>query len=340
MKMLVMLVLAVVAVYSQDKFKSVDKDGDGKISREELANDDIFDTIDTDGDGFISKEEASEYARTRGKTDAERDKARAKPEMQKKMDIAYGTARLQKLDVYSPKSGEKLPVMVFIHGGGWATGDKANKACGQMKADYFVSESYVYVSINYRLTPAVQHPEHVKDCAKALAWVHSNIEKYHGDPEKIFVMGHSAGAHLAALVSTDETRLKEEGKDLKIIKGTILLDGAGYDIPAHLKDTNAVMRKMYENAFTTDADKQKDASPISHIAKDKGIPPFCIIHVAERKDSKEMSHALADKLKEAGVEAEVHAAAGKTHGTLNYDIGQPEDEPTKDIMNFLQTKRR
>jgi arylformamidase len=95
----------------------------------------------------------------------------------------------------------------------------------------FVSTGFVYVAINYRLPPAVHHPTHARDVAKALAWVADNIGRYSGDPERIYAMGHSAGAHLAALVATDESYLKREGYSLKTIKGDILLDVGAYDIP-------------------------------------------------------------------------------------------------------------
>lgn len=133
---------------------------------------------------------------------------------------------LQSLDIHTTnpaedgKSAKLTPVLIMIHGGGWRRGDKAGVGVTRHKAPHFVASGYVYVSINYRpsATPdGPKHPAHVQDCAKAIAWVHDNIAKYGGAPNRVFVMGHSAGAHLAALVSTDHRRLEAEDKKLSII---------------------------------------------------------------------------------------------------------------------------
>lgn len=188
---------------------------------------------------------------------------------------------------------------------------------------------------NYRLTPEVQHPGHVIDVAAAVAWVHDHIDEYGGAPESLFVMGHSAGAHLAALVATDETRLKKHDKDLSIIDGVVLLDGAGYNIPAKLKLGNSIANSMYLKAFTEDEATQKNASPIYHVKSGKEIPPFLIIPIARRSDSNQLSEALRDALTAAEVEASIHVAEGKTHGSVNSDIGKPGDQPTAAMMEFL-----
>lgn len=257
------------------------------------------------------------------------------------LDIVYqertGTdPKLVSLDIYAPKKAVgKLPVMVMIHGGGWRLGDKSNKAVGIDKAKFFTAQGFVYVSINYRLTPEVQHPGHIIDVASAIAWIHSHIEDYGGAPETMFVMGHSAGAHLAALVATDESRLKQHDKDLSIIDGVILLDGAGYDIPKKLKLGNAVANAMYRNAFTGNEETQTNASPIHHVEVGKNIPPFLIIPIARRADSIQMSNDLRDALKAAHVDASIHVAEGKTHGSVNSDIGKAGDQPTAAMIAFL-----
>jgi acetyl esterase/lipase len=116
-----------------------------------------------------------------------------------KTDISYGDHPLQKLDLYLPDAPSKAPVMVYIHGGGWAKGDKA--AVG-LKPAFFNGKGWIFVSVNYRLLPEGKHPANVGDVALALAKVHDQVAEKGGDPGKLFVMGHSAGAHLAALVAT------------------------------------------------------------------------------------------------------------------------------------------
>ena len=96
------------------------------------------------------------------------------------------------------------------------------------------------------------------------------------------------------------------------------------------------MKAMYTGVFTEDEATQKDASPITHVARGKGIPPFLILHVASRRDSKAQSEGLAAKLREAGVEAKVVPAEGKTHATINRELGEPDDAPTRAVFGFLR----
>jgi acetyl esterase/lipase len=96
------------------------------------------------------------------------------------------------------------------------------------------------------------------------------------------------------------------------------------------------MKAMYTRVFTEDEATQKDASPVTHVAKGKGIPPFLILHVASRRDSKAQSGELAAKLREAGVVVKVVPAEGKTHATINRELGEPDDPPTKEVFEFLR----
>ena len=244
------------------------------------------------------------------------------------------------LNVWTPKvdSPAKLPVMIWIHGGGWRNGDKANRGLNNNKVPFFSENGFIYISINYRLSPAIQHPAHIEDVAEAVAWVDDNIGKYGGDKNKIFVMGHSAGAHLAALVAADQSRLKKHKKDLSIIKGVILLDGAGYDIPAQMKGLSffgGLLGDMYENAFTKDEAVQKDASPYYHIAKGKNISPFLIFTAGGRIASVNQSKKMVEAMQKAGVQAETIDDANKTHGTINSQFGLLDEIITKKSKEFL-----
>ncbi len=136
------------------------------------------------------------------------------------------------LDVYAPAQGADHPVVVWIHGGGWHKGDKA---AVQEKPRAFVERGYVFVSIGYRLMPQAKGPaEQADDVAAAIAWVHKHTREYGGSPERIFVMGHSARAHLAALVCTDDTYLKRHGLSLANTAGCVPVDTAVYDVPAQV----------------------------------------------------------------------------------------------------------
>src|SRR5436190_22641432 len=134
----------------------------------------------------------------------------------------------QMLDLYAPANGSDHPVVVWIHGGGWRQGDKRGV---QQKPQAFVDKGFVFVSTNYRFVPQVTVKEMTGDVARAIRWAHDHAKEYGGNPNSIFVMGHSAGAHLAALVCTDDRYLNTEGLSLSIIKGCVPVDTAAYDIP-------------------------------------------------------------------------------------------------------------
>ncbi len=256
----------------------------------------------------------------------------AEPKVQRDVPYAEPKNDRQTLDVYAPTEGKDHPIVVWIHGGGWKAGDKKGV---QRKPQAFVDRGFVFVSVNYRFVPQVTVKEMTGDIARAIHWVHDHAKDFGGDPKSILVMGHSAGAHLAALVCTDDRYLKAEGLPLSILKGCVPVDVSVYDIPKRMKDGGALPPATLKTVFGGTEESYRDLSPVTHIARGKNIPPFLILHVADRPDTKAQSQWLADKLKEAGVSAKVVAAEGKTHGTINSDLGLPDDKPTKELVEFL-----
>jgi acetyl esterase/lipase len=257
----------------------------------------------------------------------------ATPEVHR--DLYYTDARdkLQSLDVYAPPDGKDHPVVVWIHGGGWKKGDKAGM---QQKPQAFVDKGCVLVSINYRFIPDVTLKDMMGDVAKAIRWVHDHAREYRGNPESIIVMGHSAGAHLAALICTDDRYLKAAGVSFASLRGCVPIDVSAYDLPKRLKDGGSVAPATYTAIFGQTDAEHREFSPVYHIAKDKHIPPFLILHVASRDDTKAQAHWLAAKLHDAGVAATVVAGEGKTHGTISTDLGGADDPPTLEVWKFLQ----
>jgi arylformamidase len=254
------------------------------------------------------------------------------------LEVPYATLEgvdqnLLSLDIYAPEKAAGAPVLLFVHGGGWRTGDKTNQM--QRKPAFVTGLGFVFVSVNYRLSPAIQHPEHTKDLARALGWVHKNITSYGGDPARIALMGHSAGAHLVSLVATDDIYLREVGLSLGNLRGVVALDGAGYDIPLQLESAKKEKAQdMYQQAFTADPAVWRAASPYYHIKAGKGIPPFLLIHAGSRKDSSLQAKQMADALTLIGVKASTFRAENKDHAAVNKDVGT-DDEMTKQIVAFL-----
>src|SRR5437899_688224 len=246
----------------------------------------------------------------------------------------------QVLDVYSPANAKNLPVVFWIHGGGWQTGDKTDV---QIKPQAFMDKGFVFVSTNYRLLPSVDMATIVRDVAKSIRWVHEHIADYGGDPERLLIMGHSAGAQLAALICTDARYLKAEGLSLRIIKGCVPVDGDTYDVPAII-DTAETRRRVHglqqakwghREKFGNDPAKHRDYSAVNHVAKDKGIPPFLILHVAEHPDTAAQAERLEAVLKGAGIPTKRFAARQTDHSKLNESLGLPDDPPTKALFEFV-----
>ena len=253
-----------------------------------------------------------------------------------KRNIVYvdHSGEQNQLDVFAPAVGEGHPVVIWVHGGGWRAGDKS---AVHDKPRAFTKHGYLLVSINYRIHPDASYREQGQDIAAAIRWVQAHIAGYGGDPQQLFLMGHSAGAHLAALVAVDERYLSGVNLEFGAVRGVILLDGAGYDIPRQIRIARLPrLRKLYATVFTEDQQAQRDASPITHVAPGKSIPPFLILHVASRPDSKAQSQSLAEKLNDAGVAARIVAAEGKTHATINRELGRPGDVPTREVFDFLR----
>jgi acetyl esterase/lipase len=179
------------------------------------------------------------------------------------------------------------------------------------------------------------------DVAKSIRWVHDHARQYGGDPETIFVMGWSAGAQLAALICTDDRYLKAEGLSLASIKGCVPVDADTF-YPALQIDTvearpGAKRPSSYRTKFPEGNDRE--LSSVLYVTKDKGIPPFLILHIAGHPESGTAIQALvlANALQVAGVPVQVVAAEGKTHNTLDSDLGLPEDKPTKAVFDFVDT---
>jgi len=255
-------------------------------------------------------------------------------------DIPYATVHeRQVLDVYAPEGAKSLPVVFWIHGGGWQAGDKSMVG---VKPKAFMEAGFVFVSIDYRLLPAVDMTALTGDVATALGWVHKNIATYGGDPTRMLVMGHSAGAQLAALMCTDEKYVNAQGFSLTSIKGCVPVDADTFDIPAIIEvaETRARVHHLplptngHRQKFGNDPAKHLDFSPVTHVAANKGIPPFLILHIAGNEDTGAQAQRFAAVLQSAGVSAKV-VGRDITHEGLNDAIGVPGDPTTKEVFAFV-----
>ena len=256
-------------------------------------------------------------------------------------NVSYATAHeRQVLDIYAPPGAKNLPVVFWIHGGGWQAGDKTSI---QLKPQAFVDKGFVFVSTNYRLLPHVEMLTIFQDVAKSLGWVHKNIAKHGGDPQRIIVGGHSAGAQLAALICIDDRYLKAEGVPFSALKGCFPVDGDTYDVPAMIETAETRLRvhgfpmpkQGHRVKFGNTPERHRDYSAVTHVAKGKGIPPFLILHVADHPDNTMQARRLEAVLKEAGIPAKAFGARETNHTRINENLGAPEDPSTKALFEFV-----
>lgn len=253
--------------------------------------------------------------------------------------IENGHAR-HVLDIYTPTNAKNLPVVFWIHGGGWQMGDKANV---QEKPAWFTKKGFVFVSINHRLLPEVEMDMLVRDVAKAFGWMHKHIAEHGGDPKRVLVGGHSSGAQLATLISTDDRYLKAEGVLFASLIGCVPVDGDTYDIPAIIETAETRRRVHHEpqakfghrEKFGNDPAKHVDFSAVTHVAKGKSIPPFLIVHVADHPDNSAQARRLAAVLKESEIPVSVFAGKETNHSKINALIGTEGDLTTKALDDFL-----
>jgi len=249
-------------------------------------------------------------------------------------ELSYGEEDLQKLDYWCPKKAD-APLVVFVHGGGWKRGDKRHSS--DTKAAHYLEQGYAFASVNYRLVPAAKVEDQAHDVAAAVSYLVKDAKQLGFDPKKIVLMGHSAGAHLVALVGTDPQYLKKAGLDVGKIRGVIPLDGACYDVPKQLALGGPLMQETYQQAFGDEEKRQIALSP-THQAAAPNAPSFLILHV-QRIDGAAQSKALALALKKAGTDAEVMGFKGigmKGHAEINRRMGDEDYEATAVVDAWLQ----
>ncbi len=251
--------------------------------------------------------------------------------------MSYGGDPAQVLDFWpSAKGGQtsgKSPLIVFVHGGGWKRGSKDN-ATGPFKPVHFPAEGYAFASINYRLVPAATVDQQAADVAAALRTLLARADV---DPRRVVLMGHSAGAHLVALVGTDERYLKAAGLSFADIAGIVPVDGAAYDVPTQMADGPQIMQSTYGQAFGTDPTRQRALSPTLQ-AGAPNVPEFLLLHV-QRPDGIRQSNALAAALRAGGSTVEVGSFPGtglQGHAEINRRLGDPDYAPTAMVDGWLK----
>jgi acetyl esterase/lipase len=272
-----------------------------------------------------------------------------KYEVRELRDVAYVEGKgadpvRHKLDLFLPKGKKDYPTIVFIHGGCWSFGDKSCAGLYSAVGRFLASRGVGAVLPNYRLSPWVKHPEHIKDVARAFAWTHQHIGEYSGDPDKLFVGGHSAGGHLAALLATDEQYLKAEGLSLKDVRGVVAVSGV-YRIPDKVEflwtaGDGGLGAKVefktnpFDLVFGKDPKGRETASPVCHVCP--GLPPFLVLCAAQDLPMlPEMADEFAKALKARKCDVKLLKVEGRNHNNIAFRATEPDDPVARAMLDFI-----
>lgn len=234
------------------------------------------------------------------------------------------------LDVYQPRKSENNAVVIFIHGGNWNEGKKEiYKFLGRN----FAKKDIVTVIPNYTLSPNGNYDTMAKEVAAVVEWTNANVTKYSGNPDQIFLMGHSAGAHLIALASTNPKYLQ----DPELIKGIILNDAAGLDMYSYLKEVPPTKKNNYDTTWTLNEDEWKDASPIYFLSEN--APPF-ILYVGTKSYPSIISQNkdFVEELKSYQPSVEINYL-NKKHVPMMSQFFIPWNKRYDEIIEFIQAKK-
>lgn len=238
-------------------------------------------------------------------------------------DVAYGRDNEQRFDVYLPSgaymannahNGHTAPVILMVHGGGWKRGDKAERAVIENKVPHWTSQGFIFISTNYRLLPKAAPIDQAEDVARALAVAQRNAAAWGGDPSKFILMGHSAGAHLVALLSAMPDRALRLGASPWL--GTVMLDGAGLDIPKIMTQKHF---PLYDDAFGTDPAYWRRASPYHQLSAN--ALPMLAVCSTQRREACVQANDFDAKAKTLGVRTQV-LEQDLSHREINLLLGE------------------
>lgn len=253
------------------------------------------------------------------------------------------------LDVYYKRDITDAPCLVHVHGGMWCVGDKAT---GRKLGIHFASRGFVVLCINTRLLPECELSDFVMDGAKAVAWALGNVKRFGGDPNRILLSGHSAGAHMVSLLGTNDAFLRQAGVSagLRALRGVVSLDSNMYNVAEQISTSNeyrtvpfkfhAVRAGRQCNRKGGDETAARTAavlevSPYHQVRPGMAIPPF-LLFISDGRPQ-DTTVAFADKLRSSGFRAEVVTAVGKNHGSLMADCGNEGDATSARIEAFAKS---
>ncbi len=255
------------------------------------------------------------------------------------LNVFYGDAAgsdksLQSLDIYWKDNATRRPVVIYLHDGGWAFGDKSDV---HLKPRFFALHDIAFISMNYRLRWEHDLYDQLMDVVAVVAWVKKNEARYGLDGSKIVLMGHGAGAHLAALVGSDGAYLSSAGLSLADIKSVVTIDTASFDIVRLMEEQGSfIERRRHRIIFGEDPAVWAASSPVTHVKGGKGMPPFALMYVADSDTTVDQARAFARALRAAEVNVVLIPGNQKTTESIDEELGSERDAPTLALIAFIR----
>lgn len=245
-------------------------------------------------------------------------------------------------DIGASPAGVPAPILVFVHGGGWKTGDKSFRPGGydvySNIGRFFAARGIVVAVVSYRLMPEVDWSEQVDDVAAAVAWLHENAARYGANPGEVFLSGHSAGAQLSAWVALDRSRLESRGVPATVVRGLIAVSGAGYDLSDPETYRLGADLDYYEERFrrgdSTDA-WSRDASPIRFARAD--APPSLVLFASGESEAlKHQARIFHEALARAGAESRLVEVPSGSHERIVLTLSRNDRVAGPEILAFIR----
>ena len=238
--------------------------------------------------------------------------------------LAHGPHPMQTIDLWpaTAKHGDS-PLVIFVHGGGWI-GGTPETATGRAKVAHALALGHAFATVGYRPVPQVTVEDQAADVAAAIALLLQQAAHHRIDPRRVVVMGHSAGAHLAALIGTDPRWLGTAGLDHAALAGIVAIDGAAFDVMQQQRDAPLAAKLLYRPVFGRDPARMRALSPVWQSAAPNAVN-WLLLHTA-RADSARQTAALAAALRRSGSIVDVIALPGRgpgSHIACNRRMGDP-----------------
>ena len=232
-------------------------------------------------------------------------------------DVPYGKDEKQRLNVYAPRGAKGAPIVLFFHRGEWTKGDKSEVS---YKPKFLNENGIVFISANYRLSPAVTHPAHINDVAAAVRWAHDHAAEFGGSAKRIVVMGHSAGCHLVTLLALDPRYLAAVRLRPADLCGVVAWSGGAYDLVEKVKAGG-----MYRPYIRRPSAIRKRPGETRRRCPCRRCPAHSALSVHLSRSGKRASHQASDRLagliRDAKEQADSRVIEGRTHLTANHLLG-------------------